>query len=234
MADRYFSSEPLEGPTATLAGSEAHHLLHVMRAQPGLELVLFDGHGGEHSAVVNQCHRSTVELDLGPRQDVERELPFSLSLAVGMPRDDRTRWLIEKGVEMGVNRFIPLRTERSVKNRENADKLARYVVEASKQCGRNRLMEVAASLTWSTWIAGETAECRVLAHPGGRAVLGSYCKMKGDVSLAVGPEGGFTEGEVKQAIEQGWQVVDLGERILRIETAAITLASAMTILRQLE
>ncbi|MCG8450619.1 MAG: 16S rRNA (uracil(1498)-N(3))-methyltransferase, partial [Pirellulales bacterium] len=100
MADRYFSSEAIEGSSARLTGSEAHHLLHVMRARPGLEVVLFDGRGGEFSAEVIRCGRTEVELAVGPRRDVQRELSFHLTLVAPLPKGDRQRWLVEKAVEL--------------------------------------------------------------------------------------------------------------------------------------
>jgi len=240
MPDRYYSAEPITGSTVTLDGNEAHHLLHVMRAQPGLELIVFDGQGGEFAAEVVQCQRSKIELAVGPRQNIERELPFSLTLAVALPKGDRQRWLVEKAVELGVGRFIPLQAARSVGKSEPGAKLARYLVEASKQCGRNRLMEITPARTWSELVTESNTETtteintekRLLAHPGGQSLAQTDCQPTTDgLILAIGPEGGFTEDEVAQANQAGWQTVGLGERILRIETAAIALVSALALSR---
>lgn len=223
MADRYFSADPIEGPTALLAGSEAHHLLHVMRASPGTEVVLFDGRGGEFPAEVVKCGRAEVELTVGPRRDVQRELPFDLTLAAPLPKGDRQRWLVEKAVELGVSKLTPLKTERSELGRdEAAAKLQRYVVEASKQCGRNRLMEITPALNW-TALLGKTGKRRLVAHPEGRQLEQFEFSEQGYTILAVGPEGGLAEHEVAEAVQSGWEVVTLGERILRVETAALAL-----------
>ena len=227
MADRYFSTEPIEGPTATLTGGEAHHLLHVIRAAPGLAVVLFDGRGGEFAAEVMNCGRTEVELSVGPRQDVERELPFELTLAVSLPKGDRQRWLVEKAVELGVSRLVPLRTARSEGGPgEPAAKLTRYVIEASKQCGRNRLMEIAPTVQWEVLLR-ETGKRRLVAHPGGWP-SGELQLMATDTVLAVGPEGGFTDEEIAQAASADWQIVDLGTRILRVETAALALVAVLS------
>ncbi len=228
MADRYYSAQPIAGPTVTLSGGEAHHLLHVMRAAPGLAVVVFDGHGGEFAAEVTRCGRTEVELSVGPRQDVERELPLELTLAVPLPKGDRQRWLIEKTVELGVSLLIPLRTARSEGVAvDSAAKLARYVIEASKQCGRNRLMEIAPAVEWSA-LARETGKRRIVAHPGGWP-LGELSLMAADTLVAVGPEGGFTDEEIAQATSGDWQVIDLGSRILRVETAALTIIAALSV-----
>ena len=153
---------------ATLEGNEAHHLLHVMRAQPGLELVAFDGQGGQFAAEVVNCKRSTVEISLGERQNIERELPFELTLAVPLPKGDRTRWLLEKSVELGVTRVVPLKTTRSIGKSDVNAKLTRYIIEASKQCGRNRLMKITDIATWQEFRTGAKDSTRLLAHPGGQ------------------------------------------------------------------
>jgi 16S rRNA (uracil1498-N3)-methyltransferase len=230
MPDRYYCSEEITPHSpVTLDRSEAHHLLHVMRAQPGLALIVFDGRGGQFTAEVTQVGRATVELTVGERQEVERELPCELTLAVALPKGDRQRWLIEKCTELGVTRLIPLQTEHSVAKSENAAKLSRYVIEASKQSGRNRLMEIAPPMRFSDLLEEETSGERLLSHPGGKP-LGSLNLAAGASRLvAVGPEGGFSEEEFQQAVATGWVAVGLGPRILRIETAAVVLASALSL-----
>lgn len=233
MPDRYFSAEPIDDTSVTLAGSEAHHLLHVMRAQPGLELIVFDGQGGEFAAEVVECKRSTVEVQVGERQDIERELPFKLTLAIALPKGDRQRWLLEKCTELGVARIIPLQLARSASKgskNEKQEKLTRYVIEASKQCGRNRLMEITEPTNWVTYLDETTTGRRLLAHPGGKSLseTAEEKSQRDPVQIAVGPEGGFTDEEVAQATNVGWEMIGLGERILRIETAALALVSRIT------
>ncbi len=231
MPDRYYSAEPIEGSSVTLAGNEAHHLLHVMRAKPGFELIVFDGQGGEFAAKVTACQRSSVELTIGERRNIERELPCELTLAVAFPKGDRQRWLLEKAVELGVTRLVPLQTVRSVGKGEVNAKLARYVIEASKQCGRNRLMEIASPVAWSALVKEAATGLRLLAHPGGQSLAAIDCQTKAGEKLliAVGPEGGFTDEEVSLALDAGWTTVGLGPRILRIETAAVALVSAIAL-----
>ncbi|MGI9429259.1 MAG: 16S rRNA (uracil(1498)-N(3))-methyltransferase [Bythopirellula sp.] len=229
MPDRYYSAEKIDGPTVTLADTEAHHLLHVMRAQPGLELIVFDGHGGEFAGQIAACQRSTVEVTRGKRQAIERELPFQLTLAVPLPKGDRQRWLVEKSVELGVTRIVPISTARTASKGDAKNKLERYVIEASKQCGRNRLMAIAAPIGWSAWLAEATAGQRLLAHPGSQPLGDIQHEADRETCIAIGPEGGFTDEEVAQAANAGWQTVGLGERILRIETAAAACVAAIAL-----
>lgn len=229
MARRCYSETPIEGDRATLDGSEAHHLLHVLRATPGTDVTLFDGSGCEFDAEVTACKRSTVELAVTARREVDRELPQPLVLGVALPKGDRQRWIVEKSVELGVTRLVPLVTERSEK--QGGDKLGRYVVEASKQCGRNRLMEIAEPVRWSDWMAerqGEADVRRWVAHPTGVQPTAAQLTERRPTLLAIGPEGGLSDAEVAAAVAAGWEVVGLGERILRIETAALGLVACLT------
>jgi 16S rRNA (uracil1498-N3)-methyltransferase len=235
MADRYFVDDPIQADIAVLKGPEAHHLIHVMRAKPGAEVVLFDASGFEFAARVERVGRSDASLAVLARREVNRELAVRLTLGVSLPKGDRQRWLVEKAVELGMARLVPLIARRGVAqpSAEPPERLRRAVIEASKQCGRNRLMEIAPGESVQSFLqssAGATA--RWLAHPGGgslRAALAEAPQIDhgNQISLAVGPEGGFTDEEVALAIAGGWQVVDLGARILRIETAACFLASAI-------
>lgn len=234
MSERYFVENPIEDSSARLAGGEAHHLIHVMRAKVGDEVTLFDGSGAQFAARVTRVGRAEVELEVVSRSLVERELSTALILGAALPKGDRARWLAEKATELGVARLAPLETRYAGERPSAAalEKLRRAVIEASKQCGRNRLMDVAEPRPLDTFLcgAGET-ELRLIAHPGGRrcrAVLDELLppgKPPSRVSLAIGPEGGFTQGEIDAAQSHGWHAVDLGRRVLRVETAALVLAS---------
>jgi 16S rRNA (uracil1498-N3)-methyltransferase len=231
MARRCFSEVPITGSHATLGGSEAHHLLHVLRAAPGMQLTLFDGSGKEFESEVSNCGRSTVELAVLQSHEVNRELPHPLTLGVALPKGDRQRWIVEKAVELGVTRLVPLVTERSEK--QGGEKLGRYVIEASKQCGRNRLMEIAAPQRWADWLAalpnGDPASPfrAWIAHPTGRRLTVEDMVHDRPAWIAIGPEGGLTDEET--AAVGGWELVGLGPRILRIETAAIGLVAMLTL-----
>jgi 16S rRNA (uracil1498-N3)-methyltransferase len=225
---RYYSAEPIEGKHVLLYGSEAHHLLHVMRAAPGEHIVLFDGQGGQHDAKVVACERKTVQLTVGMRQPDEHELPFRLTIGMPLPKGDRQRFLVDKLVELGVSRLVPLITARSTLKDENrtSTKLASYVIGATKQCGRNTLMEIDVSLPWKKWTQQE-APRQLIAHSNGQPWREVDLSKSEDTQIAIGPEGGFTDEELVQAVDQGWQAVTLGPRTLRMETAAMVLAAAV-------
>src|SRR5436190_19699722 len=106
MADRYFVETPIEGSQARLVGTEAHHLIHVMRGKLGDQITLFDGTGAEFQCRVTQVGRSEVDLSVNSRHEIDRESPLPLTLAVALPKGDRRRWLVDKAVELGVARLI--------------------------------------------------------------------------------------------------------------------------------
>jgi len=239
MADRYFVQDPIPFGGTTeqrvfLAGQEAHHLVHVMRVRPGVDVTLFDGSGAEFSARVEQVDRREVQLVVLSRQQIDRELPLDVTLAVPIPKGDRQRWLIEKATELGIARIVPLQTARAVAQPapRALARLRRTVIEASKQSGRNRLMEITSSQDWADFVNENTdLPCRLLAHQVGKS-RGFDPSLVGDARraiLAIGPEGGFTDEEVWRATTAGWQPIDLGPRILRIETAAVLLTAMVAI-----
>jgi len=174
------------------------------------------------------------------RHEIDRELSFPVVVAVALPKGDRQKWLVEKLVELGVTQLVPLATERSVALPSEAaiERIGRAVIEASKQCGRNRLMEITAGVPWQEFVettGGSTAHgrtrpqpretCYLFAHPGGQAVAELQLIRRMPTTLAIGPEGGWADGEAALAVEHGWQKIDLGPRLLRVETAAVALAS---------
>jgi len=225
MSQRFFSDEPITGDAATVTGPEAHHLLHVMRLGVGDRATLFDGTGVEFAAEVTAIGRRDVTFAILDRRAVDRESPVALSLGVALPKGDRQKTLVEKLTELGATRLTPVVTERSVAAAKGSslDKLRRLVIEASKQCGRNRLMEITEPLTLEEFFRAAPEGERLIACPGVGA--GAMWPTSRSVAVLVGPEGGFSEAEVAAARDAGWRSISLGERVLRVETAAIAIAA---------
>lgn len=230
MADRFYTPDPLVIGDYVLEGPEAHHLTTVRRFSPGDQVTLFDGSGAEFLAEILGVDRKRVSLQIQQRLTPERELPFELTLAVALPKGDRAEVLVEKLTELGVQRFIPLITERSVVLAKDSkiEKFQRVVIEASKQCGRNSLMQIDAPRKWSDVLRDpELPGLKLLLHTEGGAPLRQTAadRWLQGVVLAVGPEGGFSAAEVEQAGD--WQRVTMGPRIMRVETAAIAAAACL-------
>ncbi len=228
MAERFYINHDLGPGPVELHGPEAHHLGAVCRARPGDVVCLFNGDGYEYPARVVEVSRREVTVEVTAQEAVSRELPFVLHVAAPLPKGDRAWFLVEKLTELGATALTILSTERSVVQPREAklEKLERHVIEASKQCGRNVLMRVAGPRRLAELLLDVALpRCRLLAHPGTR---GSVLPAAGtDVVVCVGPEGGFSEAEVALAQEASWGFVDLGPRILRVETAALALAARL-------
>lgn len=229
MAERFHVNCELALGLVVVRGPEAHHLGTVCRTRPGDEVCLFNGDGRQYPARVIEVTRRDVTVEVLGVEAPLRELPFPLHLAAALPRGDRGQFLVEKLTELGTTQLTVLTTRRGVVQPREAkrDKLERYVIEASKQCGRNVLMRVDLAGDWAAFVgAGGLPARRLLAHPGGGPLPpAGWGHCPEGVVAAVGPEGGFTDEEVAEAVSAGWQVVSLGPRILRVETAAMALAA---------
>ena len=224
VADRFYCPDPPVDGLLILSGAEAHHLARVRRVGLGAVVEVFDGRGSAWRAEVRGLGKERVDLSvLGPAPR-GRIAPCSLTLATALPKGDRVDWLVEKATELGVARLVPLLTARSVVDPRGGklDRLRRYVVEAAKQCGRDRLMDLDSPVPWDQFLHQATPPIRLIAHPGGDPAP-TWPRSGPDraAALAVGPEGGFTAAEVDDARAAGWQPASLGGTLLRIETAGL-------------
>ena len=229
MSERFFLDQPPTTEEVTFAEAESQHLAKVMRANVGDMVVGFDGQGAEYEIELTSVGKKKVIGAVRKKVDVSREAARKLTLAVALPKGDRQRWLVEKCVELGVARLVPLLTKRGVAQpvEKAIERLRRAVIEASKQCERNHLMVVEEGQTLEEVLASRPAASFVM-HPSGEPFHHETLLPATDVLAIIGPEGGFTDEEVAAAAEQGCQVVSLGPRILRVETAALAMATLVT------
>ncbi|HWE38440.1 MAG TPA: RsmE family RNA methyltransferase [Isosphaeraceae bacterium] len=229
MADRVFAPGPITAGRATLTGDEARHLARVRRLGPGDAVELLDGRGGAWLAVVDRVERDRVELAVGEPLPERPDGPH-LTLATAVPKGERFDWLVEKATELGVARLVPILASRSTVDPRSSklDRLRRLVVEACKQSGRRRLMEIGPTTPWPDACRSESPGARFLAHPGGMPAASAIAGAPaGPLALAIGPEGGFDPDEVAGAVAAGWRLIDLGPNLLRIETAALAGAASV-------
>jgi len=229
MADRFYCAEPLGPGEVHLVGAEAHHLAHVRRFAPGDEVVLFNGDGKEYPATIVAISKRSVVLSVRAVETPQREVERPVVVAAAVPKADRADFLVEKLTELGVHRFIPLLTARSTVHpkESSVERYRRGVIEASKQCGRNRFMTVDGVHSWPALLArNDLPPARLVLHTRpGLPIL----QPQTPAVVAVGPEGGFTSEELAAAEAAGWRLVSLGARTLRLETAAVAAAAILTL-----
>ncbi len=233
----------VEGARLTLPESAARHA-QVRRVQPGDTLRLFDGRGGEHAAQVLEMGRRDVVVQVGPAQPALPELALQVTLAVGMPANERMDFLVEKATELGVARVQPLQCARSVL-RLDAERAQRrcahwqaVAVAAAEQCGRAFVPAVAPVSDLAAWCEAlpEGAPYRrvllslsAAAEPvasllGHDPAACAHAQAAGAAVLALsGPEGGLTAQEEAAARAAGFVPVSLGPRVLRADTAPLAL-----------
>jgi len=227
MTIRLFVDTPLQaGAEFTLPPAAARHA-QVRRVQPGQMLCLFDGGGAEWPAEVLKMGRSDVGVRVGAPVFVDRELDAAVTLALGMPANDRMDTLVEKATELGVARLQPLVCERSVLRLDGERALRKQVhwrgvaVAACEQSGRTRVPVVEPVRSFADWLAsGRIDGQRLLLspQPGARplreAGAGPLCALSG-------PEGGLSAAEESAALAAGFVATGLGPRVLRAETAPL-------------
>ena len=212
-----------------LPAAAARHV-QVRRLQPGDALRLFNGRGGEWHASVLHMGRSQVVVRIGGFDPVERELALHVTVALGMPANERMDFLVEKATELGVHAIQPLQCERSVlrlagdralRKREHWQAIA---AAAAEQCGRTRVPQVAAVLTLQRFLVQPPeAALRLLLSPAeGAAPLHAVVAADAQQLLTLsGPEGGLSPAEEQAALAQGFRRARLGERVLRADTAPL-------------
>src|ERR1700730_4878452 len=250
MTRRRFYAPPVafapDKKSVTLGAEETRHARDVLRLQSGDQIFVFDGAGREFHCTVQTINRDSTELGVIAEVEPTRpESSLNLTLAIALLKGEKFDLVIQKATELGVKRIVPLDTERAdVRLRENdgANKRVarwrRIALEAAKQTGRAYVPEIAAPLTFNLLLpeAVEDQELSMdvtrlmFSERGGRPLAEATNNIAGRpprMVAVVGPEGGWTDEEIELAHEAGWEIVTLGGRTLRAETAGITVVALL-------
>ncbi len=230
---RIYQPGPLPDKSELILDSNAtRHVANVLRLRNGEQLTIFDGNGGEHPATISRISKREVAVTLSDRIDREVESSLQITLAQGISKGDRMDFAIQKSVELGVSRIIPVHTSRSVVSLkgERLEKKMRHwegvVISACEQCGRNTLPMLERPQSLEEVLNQEQAGTRLLLDH--RAERGfSALDKAGKLTLLIGPEGGLSDVERQSALRCGYQAIRMGPRVLRTETAALAALSIL-------
>jgi 16S rRNA (uracil1498-N3)-methyltransferase len=225
----YAPPERITSTAAILEGDERHHLVRVMRIQPGDRVRIVDGAGSAFDAVVQEISQRTAVCTITASHRLLNEPGRTVTLAVGVLKNpSRFDYLVEKTVELGVSKIVPLLTERSIRKGTKVDRWRSIALAAMKQCGRCILPSIAPPTPFDAFLLSSSADAeKIMPHE--KAEAGELHILGQDIIMCIGPEGGFSDSEVQRAVNAGFKPVTLGPRRLRAETAAVV-ATAIALL----
>ncbi len=226
----------VSGDTAVLSGTEAGHMLRSLRLAVGDSFHAFDEEGTRYRMRILEATSRSLRAEILETFAPEPPPPVAVTLLVGLPKADKMDFILEKSTELGVSRVIPFRSSRTIPRVDPSDakkrllRWERVALSAAKQCGSGRVPEVSGIVPFNEALLDAARhEGGIVFYEGERGfslkrVLAGMRGVK-SVALVVGPEGGFSSDEVREAVAAGCRCAGLGSRILRVETAALAVLS---------
>ena len=231
---RLYQNTPFtEGKTAELNSDNSHHLNKVLRFPVGKNITVFNGDGFDYKALVEDA-KKTTSLKIISKVRNNSESTLDLTLAQGIAKGEKMDFLIQKAVELGVTRIIPMKLERCVvrlreeKVQKKIDHWQKIANHACEQSGRSVIVSVSDPVSLEGLLEEKGHNGFVLHH---RAEIGlSQVQETSNATILIGPEGGLTEKEVSDSEFAGYQSVHIGKRVLRTETASLAAIANMQLL----
>ena len=230
---RIYCSQNLEtGKVLTLLQDSSKHLAQVLRKKEGSLIELFDGKGSSYTAEIISSQKKRVKVKLVEEPVFQDRKGIKISLGQSLIKKEPFSFSIQKATELGVVSISPLYTERTViklKSNSTKSRKARWqsiATHACQQCGENWLPEINEIQPLEDWTQAVNAKHKIVLYPGAETKLSSLT-FDDSVAIAVGPEGDFTESEIKLLTKKDFLPVKLGERVLRADTAVISVVSAI-------
>ena len=236
-----FFIEPsqIEGEKIIITGSDVNHMKNVLRMKKGEHVLLSDGENREYECEILEFGRESIETRILDVFASSAELPTKITLFQGLPKSDKMELIIQKAVELGAYEIVPVVTKRTVvkldekKAKKRIERWNTIALSAAKQAKRSKIPEVTPLMTMKQALAYATTldasvipyeDAKGISHS--REVLASL-KGKEHIGIFIGPEGGFDEAEIQSAMELKIEPITLGKRILRTETAGMTVLSIL-------
>lgn len=236
----FVEEEQVNGENAYISGSDVNHIVNVLRMKIGEELLISVKGDWDYLCKIEEIENDRVNLKLLESME-QRELPIKLTLLQGIPKSDKLEMVIQKAIELGVSEIIPVKTNRvvvKIEEKKQASKVARWnaiAESAAKQSKRSIIPKVLNPQTLDNALEiVKDYGVKLLPYENAdgikktKDILNSL-DSKNNIAVFIGPEGGFEEAEVKKSIDSGFEVITLGKRILRTETAGLALLSNIMI-----
>ena len=235
----YIGSDRIAEGRAYIDGSDANHILRVLRKDKGDELHICDMHGNSYTATIDEITQDGLYALLGEAEKQNNEMPFKVSVYQCFPKGDKLETVIQKAVELGAYEIVAVMSERCVARpdaktfQKRIERLKKVSESASAQCGRTIIPEIRGIISYNEAINEiKSKDIGFVCYEGDgtlpvRELLKEKCET---VGFLIGPEGGLSEKETALAKENGIALAGLGKRILRTETASGYVLSAISVL----
>ncbi|MCX7920062.1 MAG: 16S rRNA (uracil(1498)-N(3))-methyltransferase [bacterium] len=215
-----------------------HRVRSVLRLNSGDMVIIFDGHGQEYQVVLNQLGKNEIRGTITSKRIINREPKLDITLLQGLPKSEKMELIVQKATELGVSRIIPIITDRTIprltaeKANLRVERWQKIAIAAAEQSGRTRIPEIKPPVPFMQGLRNSVSEeLRLFFWEEEKEnTLKSILKKRrtlNSLALFIGPEGGFTMAEAELAKQAGAQIVSLGSRVLRTETAAIAVLSIL-------
>jgi 16S rRNA (uracil1498-N3)-methyltransferase len=241
MARFFLPMQQIQDGRAMLIGAELNHLRRVLRLRTEDRVVLFDDAGCEHEGIIRDLSEDRAEIEILRSYRVDNESPLQTILALGLTKGEKMDWVVEKATELGVHTILPFFSSYTVpklnerKMAQRSERWQKIAVSAAKQCGRARIPKILALTEFRDLLKTVSRDALRLLFwekecEQQLSELKETRTIISEVVVTIGPEGGFSAQEAALALDQGFQAVRLGRRILRAETAAVAALAAVQLL----
>lgn len=238
MSKFFVKSENISSDLITITGEDVIHIKKVLRLKNGDNIIVSDGLGTDYNVEIHEIHSHKVETKIISSYKNISEPPVNTILLQGIPKSDKMDYIIQKGVELGVNKIVPVVTERTIVKiskdnyKKKHERWNRISMEAAKQCNRGIVPEVGYPVNFKDVVETLPGDAlKILPYEkeksqGIKGILKEKSNNK-DIYIFIGPEGGFCEKEIELALKNDFNIISLGPRILRTETAGIVVLSIL-------
>lgn len=234
----YVEPEQIQDKEIRITGSDVNHIKNVLRMKPGEKIIISNGQGKDFYCIIKEEEGGQITAEILSIRDTDTELSGKIYLFQGVPKKDKMELIIQKAVELGVYEIIPVMTKRTVVKLEDKKKEQKKIerwqaisASAAKQSGRGIIPNVSDTMTFKEALkTAKSMDLKVIPYENAEDIKKTRDIIKSIhsgqvIGIFIGPEGGFEENEIKEAVEAGILPITLGRRILRTETAGLAVLS---------